>query len=97
MLQQPGLTGKGYGQTANFGGVTATDTDPFYNGTLGSGTAGDFGQGQADPFIGTAMATNAGESLGYPNGSQAAGAQFAQMAFSIEKATVSASDPCIEG
>jgi len=85
-----GLTGSGYGQTANFGGVTATDTDPFYNG-LGA-TAGDFGmQGAAgDPFIGTAMSTNSGESLGYPNGTQAAGSQFAQMAFSIEKTTVTA-------
>ena len=84
-----GLTGSGYGQTANFGGVTATDTDPFYNG-LGS-TAGDFGmQTGGDPFIGTAMSTNVGESLGYPNGSQASGSQFAQMAFSIEKTTVTA-------
>lgn len=84
-----GLTGSGYGQTANFGGVTATDSDPFYNG-LGS-TAGDFGmQTGGDPFIGTAMSTNSGESLGYPNGSQAAGSQFAQMAFSIEKTTVTA-------
>ena len=84
-----GLTGSGYGQTANFGGVTATDTDPFYNG-LGS-TAGDFGmQTGGDPFIGTAMSTNSGESLGYPNGSQAAGSQFAQMEFSIEKTTVTA-------
>ena len=85
-----GLTGSGYGQTANFGGVTATDSDPFYNG-LGS-TAGDFGMlaSGGDPFIGTAMSTNSGESLGYPNGSQAAGSQFAQMAFSIEKTTVTA-------
>ena len=84
-----GLTGSGYGQTANFGGVTATDSDPFYNG-LGA-TAGDFGmQTGGDPFIGTAMSTNSGESLGYPNGSQAAGSQFAQMAFSIEKTTVTA-------
>ena len=84
-----GLTGSGYGQTANFGGVTATDTDPFYNG-LGS-TAGDFGmQTGGDPFIGTAMSTNVGESLGYPNGSSQGGSQFAQMAFSIEKTTVTA-------
>ena len=84
-----GLTGSGYGQTANFGGVTATDTDPFYNG-LGA-TAGDFGmQTGGDPFIGTAMSTNVGESLGYPNGSSQGGSQFAQMAFSIEKTTVTA-------
>ena len=86
-----GLTGVGLGQTANFGGVTATDTDPFYNGTLGSGTAGNFGlDTNGDPFLGTAMSTNTGEALGYPNGSQAAGSQFAQMAFSIEKTTVTA-------
>ena len=84
-----GLTGSGYGQTANFGGVTATDSDPFYNG-LGA-TAGDFGmQTGGDPFIGTAMSTNVGESLGYPNGSSQSGSQFAQMAFSIEKTTVTA-------
>ena len=86
-----GLTGVGYGQTASFGGVTATDTDPFYAGLGESATAGFFGLGGgADPFLGTAMATNVGESLGYPNGTQEAGNQFAQMAFSIEKATVSA-------
>lgn len=84
-----GLTGSGYGQTANFGGVTATDSDPFYNG-LGA-TAGDFGmQTGGDPFIGTAMSTNVGESLGYPSGTQQGGSQFAQMAFSIEKTTVTA-------
>ena len=88
-----GLTGVGYGQTATFGGVTATDTDPFYGGVGSASSTGSFfglGGGTGDPFLGTAMATNAGESLGYPNGSQAAGSQFAQMAFSIEKATVSA-------
>jgi hypothetical protein len=86
-----GLTGVGLGQTANFGGVTATDTDPFYNGVGAGFTAGNFGlDTNGDPFLGTAMSTNTGESLGYPNGSQAAGSQFAQMAFSIEKTTVTA-------
>jgi hypothetical protein len=86
-----GLTGSGLGQTANFGGVTATDTDPFYNGVNSGFTAGNFGlDTNGDPFIGTAMSTNTGEALGYPNGSQLSGSQFAQMAFSIEKTTVTA-------
>ena len=86
-----GLTGAGYGQTANFGGVTATDTDPFYNGVGNGATASLFGlDPNGDPFLGTAMSTNTGEALGYPNGSQQAGSQFAQMAFSIEKTTVTA-------
>jgi len=86
-----GLTGSGLGQTANFGGVTATDTDPFYNGVNAGFTAGNFGlDTNGDPFIGTAMSTNTGEALGYPNGSQLSGSQFAQMAFSIEKTTVTA-------
>ena len=87
-----GLTGATFGpngQVFSSGGATAVDTDPFYNG-LGA-TAGDFGmQTGGDPFIGTAMSTNVGESLGYPNGSQLGGSQFAQMAFSIEKTTVTA-------
>ena len=92
-----GLTGKGMGTTSgqgNFGGVTAVDTDPFaLSGSLSTtatGAAFGLGDGSADPFIGTAMSTNVGESLGYPNGSQASGSQFAQMAFSIEKTTVTA-------
>ena len=87
-----GLTGATFGpngQVFSSGGATAVDTDPFYNG-LGA-TAGDFGmQTGGDPFIGTAMSTNVGESLGYPNGSSQGGSQFAQMAFSIEKTTVTA-------
>jgi len=84
-----GVTFTSNGGLISSGGVTSAETDPFKFGTLPGGTAGDFGS-VADPFIGTAMATNVGEALGYPNGSQEAGNQFAQMAFSIEKTTVTA-------
>jgi hypothetical protein len=92
-----GLTGRGYGATAGMIGGTAVNgiqTDPFAltDALNASATGAAFGlnNGSVDPFIGTAMATNSGEALGYPNGSQAAGNQFAQMAFSIEKTTVTA-------
>ena len=84
-----GITATSNAGLGNFGGVTAVETDPFKYGTLPGGTAGDFGA-ITDPFLGTAMGTNVGEALGYPNGSQQAGNQFAQMAFSIEKTTVTA-------
>ena len=74
------------------GGVTSVQTDPFFAGTTGL-TSGSFGLGSApsgDPFLGTAMSTTSGEGLGYPAGSQGANSQFAQMAFSIEKQTVTA-------
>jgi hypothetical protein len=90
-----GMTGASAGGTMgqfSSGGVTAFQTDPFAKSTWVSDsiTGSAFSLGEADPFIGTAMATNTGEGLGYPNGSQQSGNQFAQMAFSIEKATVSA-------
>ena len=91
-----GLTGATAGPTAGYGalgGGTGIQTDAFYSSAWvsASATAGAFGlSGQADPFIGTAMSTTTGEGLGYPNGSQYAGNQFAQMAFSIEKTTVTA-------
>ena len=72
------------------GGVTSVQSDPFFNASITGLTAGSFGLGTADPFLGTAMSTTSGEGLGYPNGSQGAGSQFAQMAFSIEKQTVTA-------
>jgi len=91
-----GLTGATAGPTAGYGalgGGTGIQTDPFASSAWVSAgaSANAFGlSGQADPFIGTAMSTTVGEGLGYPNGSQYANNQFAQMAFSIEKTTVTA-------